>query len=99
MDVRNEPPAEPEETPDWESPVEQMQSMIAKMNQPVENEHVPQFLYIARLGDEDLATLSAEAFRNACLKAGQLARAANMKLGQLTSIHGGVGGPTTVPRP
>jgi uncharacterized protein YggE len=52
----------------------------------------PQVFFVAKLPDQDRQAAMAEAFMKAKGQAGELAKAAGMDLGRLTSLQGGGGG-------
>lgn len=76
-----------EEPPAWATPQEQMQALMAQMQQPPVDDGTPQFLFIARLDDEQLERAVAEAFARAVRNAERLARAAGLRLGPLTALN------------
>jgi hypothetical protein len=75
------------------TPEEQVQAMMAQIAEPPEVDRAPQFLFIARLGEEPLAKATTEAFTLARQNAERLAQAMGLRLGNLGSIHHSVGGP------
>jgi hypothetical protein len=81
----------PEELPPWASPEEQMQRMMAQIHQPPPEDRGPHFLFVARLGDDQLEKAYAGAFTLARRQAERLARAAGMRLGALATIHASPG--------
>jgi hypothetical protein len=76
-----------EPPPSWASPEEQMREMMARMQQPPEDDRTPQFLFVFRLAEEQAEKATAEAFSRAHRNAERLARAAGLRLGGLTSLH------------
>jgi hypothetical protein len=86
--------AEPaEESPRWATPEEQAHRFMPPIGEPPTEDRAPQFLFIAQLGEEQLAKVSAEAFALARQNAERLARTVGMRLGKLGFVHYGVGGP------
>jgi hypothetical protein len=86
--------AEPaEETQQWQTPEEQFRGFMAQMAQPPTEDRAPQFLFIARLSEEQWTKASAAAFTLARQNAERLARTAGMHLGKLGHIHYGTVGP------
>jgi hypothetical protein len=86
------PAAEPAEEPtEWSSPEDILRySMTQVWGQGAESRE-PQFLFIARLSEEQLATASAEAFALARRNAENLARAMGMRVAQVSYVNFGVG--------
>lgn len=76
-----------EESPPWTSPEEQLRQMASQLAQPPEVDDGPQFLFVAQLGEEQLAKASVDAFAEAQRNAERLARAAGMRLAGLPSLH------------
>jgi hypothetical protein len=93
--------AEPaEELSPWASPEEQMREMLAQIQQPAADDGSPRFLFVARLEPGQLEKASAEAFSRARQSAEQLARAAGMRLGSLSTLNAiGVNGMAGMARP
>ena len=78
---------EAEGPPPWASPEEQIRSLMAQMRPPITEDHSPQFLYVTRLSQEQLAKAQAEAFLQAQRNAEQLARAMGRSLGIATFVR------------
>lgn len=91
------PPAESVESADelqpWSDPTQIMQAMMRQMTEPPAEDLAPQFLFITRLADDDLARATADALAAARASAGRLARAAGLNVGGLASIHVSRSGP------
>ncbi len=86
-------PTEPaEEQPSWTTPEEQLRQIMTQLHPPPRDIGAPQFLFIARPGDEQREKATAEAFGRARQNAEQLARAAGMRLGRLSMVHFGTPG-------
>lgn len=85
--------------PPWASAQEHMQAMITQMHQPPTVDDSPQFLFIARLSEEQRQKATAEAFSRAHENAQRLAQAAGMRLGTSRTIHSTAGGMADVSRP
>ena len=79
----------PEEPPSWTPPEEQIREMMAQLHQPPADDPAPVFLFVSRPGAAQLESATAEAFSRAREGAEQLARAAGMRLGKLSAVHGG----------
>jgi hypothetical protein len=91
-----------EELPPWATPEERLQAqmherlreMMTPIQQPPADDEAPQFLFIARLGEEQLEKATAEALVRAREEAERLARPAGLRLGLPSSLHvrfGGIG--------
>ncbi|MHB8951534.1 MAG: SIMPL domain-containing protein [Pirellulaceae bacterium] len=80
-------------SPEEEELNEEMQQMMGSMSYGEEevNPGEPQFLYVAKLKDEARDTAMTEAFTRAKAHAEQLAKAAGIELGPLTSLRGSTG--------
>jgi hypothetical protein len=76
-----------EEIPPWATPAEQLREVMARIQEPFEEDRSPQILFIARLGEEQLDKACAEAFSRARQSAERLARAAAKRLGRLSALH------------
>jgi hypothetical protein len=78
---------EAEGPPPWASPEEQIRSMMEQLAVATPEDRSPQFLYVARLSQEQLAKAQAEAFLQAQRSAEQLARAMGRSLGIATYVR------------
>jgi hypothetical protein len=84
--------AEPaEERQPWATPEERLHEMMAPILEPPAVDRTPQFLFIARLGEEQLEKASAEAFARARGNAERFARAVGMGLAGFGYLRVGVG--------
>jgi hypothetical protein len=81
-----DPPEPPVEPPEWVDPAEQMQEFMARLTAPPPDDLTPQFLYIARLTDEQYITATSKAYQLACRRAERLTTAAGRRLSGLTSL-------------
>jgi hypothetical protein len=81
-----------EEPPGWNTPEEQMREIFTQLHQPPPDDRAPQFLFVARLSDEQMEKAEAESFARARRNAERLARAAGLSLGKLESLYCGAGG-------
>jgi hypothetical protein len=79
-------PEPPDEPPAWASPQERLHEMMAHLRRPQEDDGTPQFLFIARMDEEQREKAAVEAFARARQNAERLARAAGMGLGPLASV-------------
>jgi hypothetical protein len=82
-----------EEPQAWASPEDKIREFMTHLGRPAAEDRSPQFLFLARMGDEQLADAYAEAFALARRNAESLAQAAGMRLGKLASVHHNLGGP------
>ncbi|HYH66819.1 MAG TPA: hypothetical protein VD866_19150 [Urbifossiella sp.] len=85
------PPAEPaegaEEPAAWVDPAQMIQQMMRQMTEPPAEDLAPQFLFVTRLGDDDLARATADALAAGRAAAERMARAAGLTVAGLASIH------------
>lgn len=89
MAADQEPQGQPDPTPDWTDPVASIQKMMTAMTaatEPKPGDRSPNFLFIARPGEDALAKAAADAFRHARARAERLALAAGRRLGDLSSV-------------
>lgn len=78
---------EPTDPPTVPAPHDQLQAILAQMNEPPAADRSPKFLYIARPSDEQLALAAAEAYGVARQIAERLAHASGRRLGELESLR------------
>lgn len=76
-----------EEPPSWASPEEQLRQLTSQFVQPPTDEETPQFLFISRLSEEQLAKALAAALAEARRDVERLARAAELRLAGLSNFH------------
>lgn len=74
-------------SPSWEDPEEHLRNMLAQLQEPPKADLAPQFLYISRPREEQLAKATAEAFEAAKQMAERLAAASGRQLAQLSSVN------------
>ncbi|HEV8059049.1 MAG TPA: hypothetical protein VGP68_04210 [Gemmataceae bacterium] len=73
----------------WSSPEEEWrEALMQVLNQPVQDDCAPTFLFLSRLSEEDLDKAAAEAFKVAHRHAERLAKAAGRRLGEMGNIIG-----------
>ena len=80
---------EPETTApitEWSTPAEQMQSIMAAMEQSGQNDGKPQLIYLSRLSDTDREAAIRQGIVLAREHADRLARAADGRLGRVTYL-------------
>jgi hypothetical protein len=81
-------PEASEDSPQWTTPEENFHEIMTQIiQQQAAADGAPQFLFIARLGEEQLQAAYAEAFSRARQHAERLARAAGMRLGKLAMVQ------------
>lgn len=84
------PPAEPaegaEEPAAWVDPAQMIQQMMRQMTEPPAEDSAPQFLFVTRLGEDDLTRATADALVAARATAERLARAAGLTVAGLSGI-------------
>ncbi len=81
-----DPPERSAELPRWSEPEEQMRGLMAQVTEPPPEDRSPNFLYIARPTEEQLATATTKAYGLARQRAERLATASGRRLGELTVL-------------
>jgi len=83
-------------SPEEEELAEEMAGMSSSYGEEEIKPGEPQFVYVARITDDERDKAMADSFAKAKAQAEQLARAANVKLGALIGLSGGGGGQTEI---